>query len=321
MSDSVRCRHEKQLSDDLGPLRDRMDELEASDAAANDSGVFIGVPGIGWPRTNLTLTRACRERVITIAASLLGTEITAAQPFLAGEIVHLGIRIQASIAPLSPGPEFVLRRPPARVFKLDDFDCRGYARVVRSALARRSNILISGATGSGKTRFEEALLGELHKLDPIQHLVLLEDTSEIRSPFEHTSARRVVPPANLRALVSQALRMSPTRIVIGEVRGAEALELLKAWNTGHPGGITTIHADSARSALSRLEQLVLEADVPPQPRLIGDVVNLVIQLERDLDCPGIADVLYVHRWDAASGEYVVQSLSPDSRIGPNGPEE
>ena len=116
MSDSVRLRHEAQLSEELHPLWEPMNRLGASDLAANESGVFFHLPGSGWPRSDVYLPWARRELVVTLSASLLGTEIHAAQPYLSGEIQHLDVRIQASIPPLSPSPEFVLRRPPAKTF-------------------------------------------------------------------------------------------------------------------------------------------------------------------------------------------------------------
>jgi len=192
---------------------------------------------------------------------------------------------------------------------------------LRSALFHRKTILIVGSTGSGKTRFAEVLINILRECFPEAHLLLLEDASEIRSRFALTSARRVVPPSTLRALVFQGMRLNPTFIVIGEVRGPEAYDLLKAWSTGHPGGVTTIHASSARGALSRIGQLVLEAGVPSQNALIGEVVDLVVHLVRERDVPAINEVIYVHGWDATTQEYVVQPLSPECRIGPDGPEE
>ena len=322
MTDSVQARREAQLLFDIEPVIRLMDEACSSDAILNDAGIFVlDAYHRRWRKSAPALPEVQRERILAAAASLLGAEITHDQPSLAGVLGSIRARIQGSVAPLSPSAEIVLRRPPMRIFTMDGFDCAWIAAAIRDALVHRKNIVISGSTGSGKTRLLEAILRLAWELLQTQHIALLEDASEIRSPFELTSARRVVPSAPLRALVYQVLRLNPDRIVIGEVRGAEAHDLLKAWGTGHPGGITTIHASSAMGALMRLEQLTMEANVPPQQALIGEVVDLVLHIEHGGQVPAVVEGLYVNQFDASCGEYLVQSLAPNARIGPNGPQE
>ncbi|MCR9095684.1 MAG: ATPase, T2SS/T4P/T4SS family [bacterium] len=319
--ETTRRRLESQVSEGLAHLIAALDSESAGDVIANGDGNHVLIRGTGWRRFGERSSDASRERTLKSIASLLGESLTQEEPALAGKIEHLGIRVQGAIPPLSPSPEIALRRPPEKVFSLDDFDCRGFEDALRSALLHRKNILIVGSTGSGKTRFAEVQINILGEYFPEAHLLLLEDASEIRSRFALTSARRVVPPSTLRALVFQGMRLNPTFIVIGEVRGPEAYDLLKAWSTGHPGGVTTIHASSARGALTRLEQLVLEAGVPSQNALIGEVVDLVVHLVREGDVPAINEVIYVQGWDNSTQTYVVQPLSAESRIGPDGPEE
>jgi type IV secretion system protein VirB11 len=142
-------------------------------------------------------------------------------------------------------------------------------------VGERRNILIAGGTSSGKTTLANALLAEMAHLN--ERVILIEDTRELQSPAPDTVALRTRPGAvSMADLVRSTLRLRPDRIVVGEIRGAEALDMLKAWNTGHPGGIATIHANSAASALSRIEQLVQEAVVTVPRTLIADAIDIIV---------------------------------------------
>lgn len=153
------------------------------------------------------------------------------------------------------------------------------ADALREELGKRSNILIAGGTSSGKTTFTNALLAEPAFAQ--ERVVILEDTRELKCAAKNAiSLRTHGNDADLSRLVRSTMRLRPDRIVVGEVRGAEALDLLKAWNTGHPGGVTTLHANSAEAALSRLEQLAAEATQTPQRRLIAEAVDIIIFMSR-----------------------------------------
>ena len=147
----------------------------------------------------------------------------------------------------------------------------------REAVADRQNILIAGGTSSGKTTFTNALLAVMAGLN--DRVIILEDTVELQCHTDdHVQLRTAPGMVSMAALVRSTLRQRPDRIVVGEVRGAEALDLLKAWGTGHPGGIATLHANSAYGALMRLEQLTLEAASVPPRALIADTVNVIVFL-------------------------------------------
>jgi P-type conjugative transfer ATPase TrbB len=149
------------------------------------------------------------------------------------------------------------------------------ADLLRSAVMGRKNILIVGGTSSGRTTLANALLAELSKQN--ERVIILEDTRELQCAAPDCVALRTKPGvASLAALVRSTLRLRPDRIIVGEVRGAEALDMLKAWNTGHPGGIATVHANSAHAALYRLEQLIQEAVVTVPRRLIAEAIDLVV---------------------------------------------
>jgi type IV secretion system protein VirB11 len=190
------------------------------------------------------------------------------------------------LPPLAERPVFTIRKRASIVFTLDDYVARGIlpvanADVIRRAVVDRKNILVAGGTGSGKTTLVNAILAEPpFKSDRI---VLIEDTKELQCPADdkvELLTKNTEPRVTMTDLLRMTLRLRPDRIIIGEVRGPEALAMLKAWNTGHPGGVATIHANSATEALQRIEDLVGEASQIIPKRSIASAVNLVIFIER-----------------------------------------
>ncbi|MGQ0278448.1 ATPase, T2SS/T4P/T4SS family, partial [Sphingopyxis sp. Q841] len=176
------------------------------------------------------------------------------------------------------------------------------ADVLRTAVRGRLNILVAGGTGTGKTTLTNALLAEISGSN--DRIVLIEDTRELQCNAPNLVAMRTKDgAASLSDLVRSSLRLRPDRIPIGEVRGAEALDLLKAWGTGHPGGIGTIHAGSALGALRRMEQLILEAVVTVPRVLLSETINLVAVLTRDGSGRRLSELARVDGIDAASGDY------------------
>jgi type IV secretion system protein VirB11 len=164
--------------------------------------------------------------------------------------------------------------------------------VLREAVLSRKNILVVGGTDSGKTTFVNALLRVVE--ETTDRIVILEDTQELQcrtKDVEYLHTKEGV--ASLRDLVRFTLRLSPDRVVIGEVRGAEALDLLKAWNTGHPGGVSTVHANSAEKGLLRLEQLVQEAGVVPSKIMIAEAVNVLVYMEKKGTKRVVKDIMQV----------------------------
>ena len=184
---------------------------------------------------------------------------------------------------MAPGPCFSIRKPASRVYTLADYVGDGImsaeaARLLSLAVVDRRNILVAGGTSSGKTTLANALLAEMAALD--ERVILIEDTRELQCAAPDTVALRTRPGVVTMAdLVRSTLRFRPDRIIVGEVRGGEALDMLKAWNTGHPGGIATVHANSAASALYRLEQLIQEAVVTVPRHLIAGAIDVVLFIE------------------------------------------
>jgi type IV secretion system protein VirB11 len=153
------------------------------------------------------------------------------------------------------------------------------AEYLRGAIREAKNIVIAGGTGSGKTTFVNALIRELFEIAPRDRLIVVEDTAELKCATKNKQSFVTSEKVSMQKLVKTAMRYRPGRIIIGEVRGGEALDLLKSWNTGHPGGLATVHANSAPAALLRLEHLIAEASVSPMSALIAEAINIVVFMQ------------------------------------------
>ena len=198
--------------------------------------------------------------------------------------VFRGSRLQGFVSPLTAGPSFTIRKPPTVIYSLDDYVACSVITAaqrdqLRTAVAEHRSIVVAGGTNTGKTTLANALLREITLQFPHERLVLLEDTVELQCAASDHLALRTNGCVTLADLVRNTLRTSPDRIIVGEVRGAEALDLLDAWATGHPGGIATVHASSVEGALLRLDRLAQRANVPPQAELVAEAVGLVVVIE------------------------------------------
>jgi len=246
-----------------------------------DGRLWLDRLGEGLTATGERLGTADGERIVRLVAHHVGAEVHAGSPRVSAELPS-GERFEGLLPPLAQGPTFAIRKPASSVFTLEDYVATevmtaAQAEILRVGVATRRNILVAGGTSSGKTTLVNALLAEVAKT--ADRVVLIEDTRELQCAAENLVALRTKDGvASLTDLVRSALRLRPDRIPIGEVRGGEALDLLKAWGTGHPGGIGTLHAGSALGALRRLEQLTLEV-VPVAPtRLIAETIDLIAVL-------------------------------------------
>ena len=266
-----------------------------------DGSIWLETAGIGLTVSDHRLEAADRERVIRLVASGAGEAANRTSPIVSAELPGTGERFEGLLPPISTAPCFSIRKPAATPFSLDDYVTQqalspALSGALRDAISSHANILIAGGTSSGKTTFTNALLAE-----PAFHtdrIVILEDTRELRCAAPNTVRLRTHRDnVSLRQLVRSTLRLRPDRIIVGEVRGAEALDLLKAWNTGHPGGITTLHANSARGALKRLEQLALEATSRPPHELIAEAIDVVVFMSRSGGRRRVEEVLRVSGFD------------------------
>ena len=216
----------------------------------------------------------------------LGTVITKQSPILEGELPLDGSRFEGLIPPVVARPTFTIRKKALLIYTLDDYVQQGIMNAkqkaqIQEAITVRRNILVVGGTGSGKTTLTNAIIAEMVALTPEDRLVIMEDTAEIQCKADNAVILRTSIDISMQQLLRATMRLRPDRIIVGEVRGAEALALLKSWNTGHPGGIATLHANSADSGLVRLEQLIAESGIQADMKaLIDEAVDLVIFIEK-----------------------------------------
>jgi type IV secretion system protein TrbB len=268
----------------LGPgIAAWLDEAAVVEVMLNPDGrLWVDRLGSGLADTGERLSAADGERIVRLAAHHIGAEVHAASPRVSAELPGTGERFEGLLPPVVVAPCFAIRKPAVAVFTLDDYVAAGImpaaaAAAVARAVHARDNILVAGGTSTGKTTLTNALLAEVAKTS--DRVVLIEDTRELQCLTPNLVALRTKDGvASLSDLVRSSLRLRPDRIPIGEVRGAEALDLLKAWGTGHPGGIGTIHAGSAIGALRRLEQLIQEAVVTVPRALIAETIGVIAVL-------------------------------------------
>jgi type IV secretion system protein VirB11 len=280
-----------------------------------DGKLWIDRLSGGLAETGERLSAFDGERIIRLVAHHVGAEVHAGVPRVSAELPGTGERFEGLLPPVVSAPAFAIRKPAVAVFTLEDYVAAGIitsgrANALKSAVAARKNILVAGGTSSGKTTLVNALLAEVAKTS--DRIVLIEDTRELQCKAPNFVALRTKDGViSLSDLVRSSLRLRPDRIPIGEVRGAEALELLKAWGTGHPGGIGTIHAGSALGALRRLEQLIQEAVVTVPHALIAETINVIAVLSgrgTDRRLTELARVTGL----SASGDYCLTAMGDQS---------
>lgn len=287
MSDAAADRFRSMQHAALGPtILGALEDSAVVEVMANADGT-VWIDRAGEGRSCIGSIEPHRaESVIRLVADHMGEAVGRQRPLLSGTLPYTGQRFQGQLPPITERPAFCIRKRAEVVFTLDDYVSQGVmtagqARCVRDAIAQRHNILIAGGTGSGKTTLANAVLAEPQFAQ--DRVLLIEDTRELqcRSPDRVELLTKPTDPAvTMNDLVKCALRLRPDRIVVGEVRGGEALALLKAWNTGHPGGLATLHANSAEDALSRLEDLVGEVSRQVPRRAIARTIQLIVFVRR-----------------------------------------
>ena len=252
------------------------------------------------------------ENIICTVATLLDTVANRDRPILEGELPFNGSRFEGFLPPVVSTPSLVIRKRALLIFTLDDYVRDGimmpqHRQLIRRAIQERRNMIISGGTGSGKTTLINAILKEMMLLGkPEQRFVIIEDTVEIQCEARNALQLRSSDTVDIAELLRATLRARPDRIIIGEARGKEALTLVKAWGTGHPGGVATVHANSAACALVRLDQLIQENNVPSQAPLIADTIDLVIHLERSGSSRQLTEALWVKGYSDSTGKFLLE---------------
>ncbi|TIS88356.1 P-type conjugative transfer ATPase TrbB [Mesorhizobium sp.] len=281
----------------------------------------------GLVATDESLVPADGERIVRLVAHHVGAEVHPDSPRVSAELPETGERFEGLLPPVVAAPTFAIRKPAVAVFTLEDYVANGImaesqADLLRLAVEKRKNVLVAGGTSTGKTTLVNALLAEVAKTT--DRVVLIEDTRELQCAAPNLVALRTKDGvASLSDLVKSSLRLRPDRIPIGEVRGAEALDLLKAWGTGHPGGIGTIHASSALGALRRLEQLVQEAVVTVPRALIAETIDVVAVLAGRGPARRLIEIAIVDGLDPGTGDYrtLEAKIETEPTVNPQSPKE
>ena len=306
------------LRHSCGPVfMDALDNPEVIEIMLNPDGT-LWIEKYGQDHECISSIEPAKGRLIlSQVASGLNLTVNERNPIVEGEFPLDGSRFEGTFPPIvGPGPSFSLRKKASRVFTLQEYLASGSitARVIdiiHDAVLRRWNVVVVGGTSSGKTTFVNAVIDAIASLTPSHRLIIIEDTAELQSKSPNAVFFRtsVIADVDMRKLAKVSMRYAPKRILIGEVRDAAALELLKLWNTGHPGGIGTFHADSAEEALPRLEELVEEAGLGPKQKLIGRAVDLVVFMEKTPDNRRqISNILRVDGFDPKKDTYKTEYL-------------
>jgi len=281
MSDTSEERRRAMLKTAMGPvIAQALGDPAVIEVMVNPDGkLWIDRLGEGRGNIGVRIHPSETERIIRLVASHVRAEVHADNPIVSAELPS-GERFEGLLPPVGLGPCFAIRKPATKILTIADYVRDRImvpiqADALRKAVRDRKNIMVAGGTSSGKTTFANALLAEIADCD--ERVILIEDTRELQCAAKDCVALRTRAGAvSMGDLVRSTLRLRPDRIIVGEVRGGEALDMLKAWNTGHPGGIATVHANSARSALYRIEQLAQESVTIVPRRLIADAIDMVV---------------------------------------------
>ena len=312
--DTFKERAKKKLERDMGPLLlTALQDPRTVDILLNADG-RVWQERLGEPMQCIGTVRSTQaEAIIRTVAGYHGKEVTHHTPLLEGELPLDGSRFAGQLPPVVSFPTFAIRKKAVAVFSLEDYVAAGilslaHCKALEAAIATHRNILVTGGTGSGKTTLINAVINTMVACNPEERLCILEDTGEIQCSAANCLQYHTAPDVTMTALLRTTLRMRPDRILVGEVRGPEALDLLDAWNTGHEGGAATLHANHAAAGLARLKSLITRHPSAPADieSLIGEVVHVVVHIARTPEGRRIRELLAVEGYRA--GAYLTHPL-------------
>jgi type IV secretion system protein VirB11 len=312
--DSVKARAKIKLERDLGPV------IMAALADPKTVEIMLNSDGTLWQerlgekmRPIGALSASRSESIIKTLAGYHGKEITKGRPLIECELPLDGSRFAGQFPPIVPAPTFAIRKKAVAIYTLDQYvaaDIMTTAQlvIIEAAINNHRNILVTGSTGSGKTTLVNAIINQMVVFDPSERIVIIEDTGEIQCAAENFVQYHTTLDISMTLLLRTSLRMRPDRILVGEVRGPEALDLLMAWNTGHEGGAATLHANNARAGLSRLAQLIsMHSDAPKHIEpLIAEAVQCVIHIARTPEGRRVEEIVEILGYE--DGKYLTQTV-------------
>jgi P-type conjugative transfer ATPase TrbB len=305
----------------LGPeVLAALSDPDVTEVYVNPSGrLHLDTRSRGRVATGTHLPPEHAVRFLNLVASRTAAVLNASRPHLQAELPldepFRNARLQGFVPPLAAAPAFNIRKPPAVIYTLDEYVtagslAAGWRRLLAGAVRERRNVLVAGGTASGKTTLVNGLLHEITAACPRDRIVVLEDTVELQCSAPDCLALRSSDGVRLRDLVKAALRTSPDRIVVGEVRDEAALDLLDAWQTGHPGGVATLHANDPLSALHRLDRLAQRANAGPQAHLVGDAIHWIVMIAGGSSGRRVTEVARVGGYDG--GRYLLEPIPPNA---------
>ena len=281
----------------------------------------LWVEEIGEPIQQVGVLEETKAKALLgTIASYLNTTITAQNPIIECELPIDGSRFEGLLPPIVSRPTFSIRKKASKIFSLEDYYhqkivTKEQYQLIKQAIynpndqrVSKKNILIVGGTGSGKTTLANAIIDGIVKQTPKDRVVIIEDTAEIQCSAKNNVILRTSNEITMLTLLRATMRLRPDRILVGEVRGAEALDLLKSWNTGHSGGIATVHANSARAGLIRLEQLIAEATHAPMQTLISEAINIIIFITKTSKGRMVKEVIEVTGYDKSKEDYIIKEV-------------
>ena len=314
VQDSVKARAKIKLERDLGPV------IMGALADPKTVEIMLNADGKLWQerlgekmQQIGTLSASRSESIIKTLAGFHGKEINKGRPLLECELPIDGSRFAGQFPPIVPAPTFAIRKKAIAIFTLTQYVATGIMTpaqlvVIEAAVKNHRNILVTGSTGSGKTTLVNAIINHMVVIDPSERIVIIEDTGEIQCAADNFVQYHTTLDISMTLLLRTSLRMRPDRLLVGEVRGPEALDLLMAWNTGHEGGAATLHANHAREGLVRMAQLIsMHPDAPKHIEpLISEAVQLVIHIARSQDRRRVEEIVEIQGYE--DGHYLTQTV-------------
>ncbi|HAU4045816.1 TPA: P-type conjugative transfer ATPase TrbB [Legionella pneumophila] len=311
---TVKDRAKEKLRRDLGPLiEDALNDPKTVEIMLNADG-RLWQERLGEDMHCIgNILEARAESIIKTVAGFHGKEVTRFNPILEGELPIDGSRFAGQLPPIVSKPTFAIRKKAISVFSLEDYVqaqimTEAQCAVIKKAVVKHRNILVIGGTGSGKTTLVNAIIHEMVNHAPSERVFIIEDTGEIQCSAQNFVQYHTTIDVSMTQLLKTTLRMRPDRILVGEVRGSEALDLLDAWNTGHEGGAATLHANNCLAGLQRLKSLISRnpaapADIEP---LIGEAVHCVVHIARTPTGRKVENILSIKGYE--NGQYNIETL-------------
>ncbi|MER0203178.1 MAG: P-type conjugative transfer ATPase TrbB [Nitrosomonas sp.] len=310
---SVKDRAKSKLERDAREILSALQDPETVEIMVNADG-RIWQEKLGQKIQHIgNIQSAQVEAVIKTVAGFHGKEVNRFNPMIEGEFPLDNSRFAGQLPPIVSSPTFAIRKKAIKIFTLEQYVETGvlsprHGDVIKEAVRKHRNILVIGGTGSGKTTLINAIINEMVHSDPDERIFILEDTGEIQCAAQNFVQYHTTLDVDMTQLLKTTLRMRPDRILVGEVRGPEALDLLDAWNTGHEGGAATLHANDALSGLTRLESLISRNPSAPKEimPLIAEAVDMVVHITRTPHGRKIQQIIEVQGFKR--GSYQIKKL-------------